>query len=312
VACLDAPDVYFVPLNLRDEGLERLVIEKLEMKTGPLDLTEWNDLVEKVRAKSGTVRIALVGKYVQLQDAYLSVVEALRHAGIHHGRDVEIVWVDAEALRPDEIRAHLASADGILVPGGFGVRGIEGKILAVQYARENLVPFLGICLGLQVATVEFARHIGGMIGANSAEFDPSTPYAVIDLLPEQKDLEDKGGTMRLGSYPSKVLPGSKAFEAYGEEIIYERHRHRYEVNNMFRAPLVDRGLIISGVSPDERLVEMIELPDHPWFVATQAHPEFKSRPTRPQPLFRDFVGAAIACGCGTGGPHEHGTGSGHD
>jgi CTP synthase len=304
VAALDAPDVYFVPLNLRDEGLDRLVIEKLEMKAGPLDLTEWNALVEKVRAKSGTVRIALVGKYVQLQDAYLSVVEALRHAGIHHGREVEIVWVDAESLRPEEIRTQLASADGILVPGGFGVRGIEGKILAVQFARENGVPFLGICLGLQVATVEFARHVAGMIGANSAEFDPSTPYAVIDLLPEQKDLEDKGGTMRLGSYPSKVVPGTKAFEAYGEEVIYERHRHRYEVNNVFRAPLLDRGLAISGLSPDERLVEMIELPDHPWFVATQAHPEFKSRPTRPQPLFRDFVGAAIACGCGVGGPRE--------
>ena len=308
VAALDATDVYFVPLNLRDEGLDRLVIDKLEMKAGPLDLTEWNELVEKVRAKSGTVRIALVGKYVQLQDAYLSVVEALRHAGIHHGRDVEIVWVDAETLKPEEIRSQLASADGILVPGGFGVRGIEGKILAVQYARENNVPFLGICLGLQVAAVEFARHVGGMIGANSAEFDPSTPYAVIDLLPEQKDLEDKGGTMRLGSYPTKVMAGTKAFEAYGEEVIYERHRHRYEFNNVFRAPLVDKGLIISGLSPDDRLVEMVELPDHPWFVTTQAHPEFKSRPTRPQPLFRDFVGAAIACGCGSGGPNEHAAG----
>ena len=241
VAALDAPDVYFVPLNLRDEGLDRLVIDKLEMKAGPLDLTEWNELVEKVHAKSGTVRIALVGKYVQLQDAYLSVVEALRHAGIHHGRDVEIVWVDAETLRPEEIRSQLAAADGILVPGGFGVRGIEGKILAVQYARENNVPFLGICLGLQVATVEFARHVGGMIGANSAEFDPSTPYAVIDLLPEQKDLEDKGGTMRLGSYPTKVMAGTTAFQAYGEEVIYERHRHRYEVNNVFRAPSAGQG-----------------------------------------------------------------------
>jgi CTP synthase len=312
VAALDAADVYFVPLNLRDEGLDRLVIDKLEMKAGPLDLTEWNELVEKVRAKSGTVRIALVGKYVQLQDAYLSVVEALRHAGIHHGRDVEIVWVDAETLKPEEIRSQLAAADGILVPGGFGVRGIEGKILAVQYARENNVPFLGICLGLQVAAVEFARHVGGMIGANSAEFDPSTPYAVIDLLPEQKDLEDKGGTMRLGSYPTKVMAGTKAFEAYGEEVIYERHRHRYEFNNVFRAPLLDKGLIISGLSPDDRLVEMVELPDHPWFVATQAHPEFKSRPTRPQPLFRDFVGAAIACGCGAGGPNERAAGAERD
>ncbi len=300
VSAVDAPDVYFVPLNLRDEGLDDLVIEKLGLQAGPLDLSEWNALVEKIGHKSGVVRIALVGKYVQLQDAYLSVVEALRHAGIHHERDVEIVWVDAESLRPDEIRSRLEMADGILVPGGFGVRGIEGKILAVQYAREAKVPYLGICLGMQVAVVEFARNVCGMRGANSSEFDPETPYPVIDLLPEQKDIEDKGGTMRLGASPVKVVPGTRAFDAYHDEVIYERHRHRYEVNNVHRGQLVDAGLLVSGMTPDERLVEIVELADHPWFVASQFHPEFKSRPTRPQPLFRDFVGSAIACACGSG------------
>ena len=294
IACVDVSDVYFVPLNLRDEGLDALVVEKLELDAGPLDLTEWNLLVDKMQARSGIVRIALVGKYVQLQDAYLSVVEALRHAGIHHGRHVEVAWVDAESLRPEEIRSQLEDYDGILVPGGFGVRGIEGKIMAVEYAREGRVPYLGICLGLHVAVVEFARHVSGMIRANSAEFDPDSPYAVIDLLPEQKDVEDKGGTMRLGASPTKLVPGTKAFAAYEEEVIYERHRHRYEVNNVFRKRLVEAGLVVSGVTPDERLVEVIELPDHPWFVASQFHPEFKSRPTRPHPLFRDFVGAAIA------------------
>jgi CTP synthase len=294
IACVDVSDVYFVPLNLRDEGLDTLVVEKLELDAGPLDLTEWNLLVDKMQARSGIVRIALVGKYVQLQDAYLSVVEALRHAGIYHGRHVEVAWVDAESLRPEEIRSQLEDYDGILVPGGFGVRGIEGKIMAVEYAREGRVPYLGICLGLHVAVVEFARHVSGMIRANSAEFDPDSPYPVIDLLPEQKDVEDKGGTMRLGASPTKLVPGTKAFAAYEEEVIYERHRHRYEVNNVFRKRLVEAGLVVSGVTPDERLVEVVELADHPWFVASQFHPEFKSRPTRAHPLFRDFVGAAIA------------------
>ncbi len=210
VACTDASDIYHVPLNLQAEGLDRLVMEKLGLEGGQLDLTEWTELISKIDSLAGVVRIALVGKYVQLQDAYLSVVEALRHAGIHHGREVEVVWVDAESLRPDEIRSRLASVDGILVPGGFGVRGIEGKILAVRYARENKVPFLGICLGMQVAVVEFARNLVGMVGANSSEFDPSTPYPVIDLLPEQKDLEDMGGTMRLGSYPTKLVQIGRA------------------------------------------------------------------------------------------------------
>jgi CTP synthase len=298
ISCVDAPHIYFVPLNLRDEGLDRLVVDKLELEAGPLVLDEWIDLVERVKRAAGPVRIALVGKYVQLQDAYLSVVEALRHAAIHHGRTLEIIWVDAETLRKEEITSRLESADGILVPGGFGIRGIEGKIMSACYARENKVPYLGLCLGLQVAVAEFARHVAGMVGANSSEFDPSTNYPVIDLLPEQKDVADMGGTMRLGASPTKLIPGTKALEAYGEEVIYERHRHRYEVNNIYRSKLVDAGLIIGGLTPDERLVEIVELADHPWFVACQYHPEFKSRPTKPHPLFRDFVAAAIACRCG--------------
>jgi CTP synthase len=299
ISCVDAPNIYFVPLNLRDEGLDKLVVDKLGLPAGKTDLSEWTDLVDKVRSASGVVRIALVGKYVQLQDAYLSVVEALRHAAIYHGRKLEVIWVDAETLHKEEITFKLQEADGILVPGGFGIRGIEGKILGACYARENKVPYLGICLGLQVAVAEFARHVAGMVGANSSEFDPSTNYPVIDLLPEQKDIEDKGGTMRLGASPTKLIPGTKAFDAYGEEVIYERHRHRYEVNNIFRSQLADAGLVIGGLTPDDRLVELIELADHPWFVASQFHPEFKSRPTRPHPLFRDFVGAAIACQCGS-------------
>jgi CTP synthase len=298
ISCVDAPSIYFVPLNLRDEGLDRLVVEKLALTTGPLQLEEWTELVNRVKSATGTVRIALVGKYVQLQDAYLSVVEALRHAAIYHGRQLEVIWVDAETLRKEEITSRLESADGILVPGGFGIRGIEGKILSVCYSRENKVPYLGLCLGLQVAVAEFARHVAGMVGANSSEFDPSTNYPVIDLLPEQKDIADMGGTMRLGASPTKLIAGTKAHAAYGEEVIYERHRHRYEVNNIFRSVLLEHGLVISGMTPDERLVEVIELPDHPWFVACQYHPEFKSRPTRPHPLFRDFVGAAIECNCG--------------
>ncbi len=298
ISCIDAAHIYFVPLNLRDEGLDTLVADKLGLDVGPLHLEEWTDLVERIKKADGTVRIALVGKYVQLQDAYLSVVEALKHAATHHGRKLEIVWVDAETLRKEEITSRLEAADGILVPGGFGIRGIEGKIMAVRYARENKVPYLGLCLGMQVAVAEFARHVAGMVGANSSEFDPSTNYPVIDLLPEQKDISDMGGTMRLGASPTKLMPETKAYAAYGEEVIYERHRHRYEVNNIFRSQLTDRGLIIGGLTPDDRLVEVIELADHPWFVACQYHPEFKSRPTKPHPLFRDFIGAAIACECG--------------
>jgi CTP synthase len=239
------------------------------------------------------VRIALVGKYVKLEDAYLSVAEALRHAGFQHGCPIEIDWVDSETLDDGEVRQRVAQADGILIPGGFGVRGIEGKIQAARYARENEVPYLGICLGMQIAVAEFARHVAGMDGANSTEFDPETPYPVIDLLPEQKEVRDMGGTMRLGADPVKLHDGTRAREIYGEAVIYERHRHRYEVNNHLRKRLEHEGLVCSGTSPDDRLVEAIELPDHPFFVASQYHPEFKSRPLRPQPLFREFVGAAV-------------------
>jgi len=294
ISCVDAPHLYAVPLNLRDEGLDSLVVDKLGLDAGRLQLDDWTALVDRVKQATGTVRIALVGKYVQLRDAYLSVVEALRHAATHHGRNLEIIWVDAETLQQEEITSRLESADGILVPGGFGVRGIEGKILSARYARENAVPYLGLCLGLQVAVAEFARHMADMPGANSSEFDPSTEYPVIDLLPGQACVADMGGTMRLGASPTKVKTGTKAHAAYGEEFISERHRHRYEVNNEYRERLVQAGLVVSGVTPDDRLVEIVELPDHPWFVACQFHPEFKSRPIRPHPLFRDFVGAAIA------------------
>jgi CTP synthase len=238
------------------------------------------------------VRIALVGKYVQLEDAYLSVVESLRHAGFLHGCPIQVDWVDSETLGDDEVRDRVAAADGILIPGGFGVRGIEGKIEAARIAREQKIPFLGICLGMQMAVAEFARHVVDMEGANSTEFDPETPYPVIDLLPEQKEVADMGGTMRLGADPIKLHPGTKAREIYDEPVIYERHRHRYEVNNFLRRRIEAAGLVVSGTSPDDRLVEVIEIHDHPFFVASQYHPEFKSRPERPAPLFREFVRAA--------------------
>jgi CTP synthase len=242
------------------------------------------------------VRIALVGKYVQLEDAYLSVVEALRHAGVHHGSRVEVDWVDSETVRQPDVAARLESAGGILIPGGFGGRGWEGKIRAAQIAREHQIPYLGICLGMHVAVSEFARHVSAMDGANSTEMDPETPFPVIDLLPEQKEIADMGGTMRLGADPIKLHDGTLARELYAEPVIYERHRHRYEVNNHLRKRLESAGLICSGTSPDERLVEVIELSrqTHPFFVASQFHPEFKSRPERPAPLFREFVGAALA------------------
>jgi CTP synthase len=294
ISAPDADNIYFIPPMMQVEGLDQLVCDRLGLVTGPPDMREWDAMVDRVRAVSGIVRIALVGKYVQLQDAYLSVVEALNHGAIHHGAKLEIIWVDAETLSWDEAERRLSQADGILIPGGFGIRGIEGKIAAVRFARENNIPFLGVCLGMQVAVVEFARHVVGLEGANSSEFEPDTPFPVIDLLPEQKEIEDMGGTMRLGSDPVKVVAGTRAHEAYGEPVVYERHRHRYEVNNTLRPRLVSNGLVIAGTSPDERLVEIVELPEHPWFVASQYHPEFKSRPNRPQPLFRDFVGAAVA------------------
>ena len=293
ISAPDADNIYAIPPMMQAEGLDRLVCDRLGLVTGPADMREWDAMVDRVRAATGTVRIALVGKYVQLQDAYLSVVEALNHSAIHHGTRLEVVWVDAETLSWAEAERRLAQADGILIPGGFGIRGIEGKIAAVRFAREHGVPFLGVCLGMQVAVVEFARHVVGLEDANSSEFDSTTPYPVIDLLPEQKEIEDMGGTMRLGSDPVKVVEDTRAHAAYGETVVYERHRHRYEVNNTIRPQLVSKGLVVSGTSPDEKLVEIIELPEHPWFCASQFHPEFKSRPNRPQPLFRDFVGAAV-------------------
>jgi CTP synthase len=292
ISATDAPDVYMVPLLLEAEGFDTAVCNRLGLRTGPPDLREWSDLVRHITAREGRVKIALVGKYVQLRDAYLSVSEALKHAGIHHGVEVEIEWVDAER---EDMSGALAGVDGVLVPGGFGNRGIEGKIAAVRYARTGGVPYLGICLGMQVAVVEFARDVCGWRDANSGEFDEETPHAVIDLLPEQRQIEERGGTMRLGADPVHLVPGTRVRAAYGDEaVVYERHRHRYEVNPSLRPQLEQAGLVMSGLSPDGRLVECIELPGHPWFCASQFHPEFKSRPTRPQPLFRDFVGAALA------------------
>jgi CTP synthase len=293
VANEDVSDVYLVPQALRVEGLDRLVCQRLGLPDAEPDLGEWDDLARRIAERQGEVEIALVGKYVKLQDAYLSVHEALKHAGIHHGTGVRVRWVDAEGMSLEEAAADLERSDGILVPGGFGSRGWEGKITACRIARERGIPYLGICLGMHVAVSEFARNVAGLDGANSTEMDPETPYPVIDLLPEQKEIEDLGGTMRLGADAVDLEEGTRIFEAYGEPVIHERHRHRYEVNNHFRPRLVDAGLVVSGTFQEGRLVEIIELPDHPWFVASQFHPEFKSRPTRPAPLFREFVGAAL-------------------
>jgi CTP synthase len=289
----DVPDVYLVPEALQAEGLDELVCEKLDLVPAKAELGEWRALTERIGRLEGEVQIALVGKYVKLQDAYLSVHEALKHAGIHHGCSVRVRWLDAEGMSLEEAQAELEQVDGVLVPGGFGSRGWEGKILGCRVARERGIPYLGICLGMHVAISEFARHVVGFAGANSTEMDPETPYPVIDLLPEQKEIEDLGGTMRLGAQAVELAEGTRAREAYGESIVHERHRHRYEVNNHFRPRLVEAGLVVSGTFQEGRLVEIIELPDHPWFVASQFHPEFKSRPTRPAPLFRDFVGAAL-------------------
>src|SRR5690348_8545996 len=293
VASPDVSDVYLVPEVLQAEGLDRLVCEKLGLGGGEVDLGEWQELTRRIDERRELVEIALVGKYVKLQDAYLSVHEALKHAGLHHGCAVRVRWVDAEDMSYEEAAELLESVDGVLVPGGFGSRGWEGKILACQVARERRIPYLGICLGMHVAVSEFARHVVGLEGANSTEMDPETPYPVIDLLPEQKGIEDLGGTMRLGAQAVEVAEGTRARELYGDDTIHERHRHRYEVNNTFRDRLVESGLVVSGTFQEGRLVEIVELPDHPWFVASQFHPEFKSRPTRPAPLFREFVAAAV-------------------
>lgn len=293
IECRDAANLYEIPLNLRAEGLDDIVVNHLKLTVPEPDMTEWENLVRRVNAIEKSVEVAIVGKYVALHDAYLSIVEALGHAGIDADYEVKIRWVNAEEVTPDNVEEMLNGVHGVLVPGGFGDRGIEGKITAIRYAREKRVPFFGICLGMQMAVVEFARHKAGLAGANSSEIDPAAPYPVIDLLPEQKDVEDLGGTMRLGLYPCKIEQGTLAAKAYGERLVYERHRHRYEFNNEFREQIESAGMRISGMSPDGRLVEMIELPDHPWFLAVQFHPEFTSRPNRPQPLFREFVRAAI-------------------
>jgi CTP synthase len=293
IASPDVPDVYLVPRVLQEEGLDRLVCEKLGLGGGPVDLGEWNDLIRRIDERRELVEIALVGKYVKLQDAYLSVHEALKHAGLHNGCAVRVRWVDAENMSYEETAELLDTVDGVLVPGGFGSRGWEGKILACRVARERRIPYLGICLGMHVAVSEFARHVVGLDGANSTEMDPETPYPVIDLLPEQKGVEDLGGTMRLGAQAVEMLEGTRGREVYGEAVIHERHRHRYEVNNAYRQQLIEAGLVVCGTFQDGRLVEVVELPDHPWFVASQFHPEFKSRPTRPAPLFNGFVGAAL-------------------
>ncbi|MEW6308534.1 MAG: CTP synthase [Bacillota bacterium] len=290
---VDAETIYAVPLLLEEEGLPAIVVERLGLKARPPELAGWRDIVRRIKEPAGRVTIALVGKYVALHDAYLSVVEGLIHGGIANHVAVDVRWISAEDLEGEaDLPSRLEGADGILVPGGFGDRGIEGKISAIRYAREQRVPYLGICLGMQCAVIEYARHVSGLKGAHSTEFRPDSPHPVIDLLPEQRDVAELGGTMRLGLYPCKVAPGTRTHEAYGAGLIYERHRHRYEFNNHYRPQLSQAGLLTSGVSPDGRLVEIIELADHPWFVATQFHLEFKSRPTRPHPLFREFIAAA--------------------
>jgi CTP synthase len=294
VSAVDAEHLYEIPLVLHDEGLDEYVCRVLRLDEHAPDLEEWKVLVSRIDAADRSVRIGLVGKYVNLPDAYLSVAEALRHGGYACGARVEIDWIasdDAEGLLAE---GRLRELDGIVIPGGFGFRGIEGKIAAAGFAREHQIPFIGLCLGLHCAVIEFARDACGLAGANSSEFDSQSPHPVIDLMDEQREVVDLGGTMRLGAYPAKLAPGTVVHAAYGEDVVYERHRHRYEVNNRYRTRLEEAGLVCSGTSPDERLVEFIELPRsmHPFFVATQAHPEFKSRPDRPHPLFAAFVAAS--------------------
>ncbi len=293
VSAVNADTIYEVPLILNREGLDDYIVKHLGLAEHPQDLSQWEALVESIKNLKDEIKVAVVGKYVDLPDAYISIVESLNAAGFKHGVKVEVVWVASDTLRDEKSCGKLKEVHGVLVPGGFGVRGIEGKIMAIQYARENGIPFLGLCLGLQCAVIEFARNAAGMENANSSEFDSNTPYPIIDLMAHQREVEDLGGTMRLGLYPCKIKPDTRAAAAYREEVIYERHRHRYEVNNSLRQRLEEAGMVFSGLSPDDRLVEMVEIPDHPWFIASQFHPEFKSRPLRPHPLFREFVGAAV-------------------
>ena len=294
ISAVDAESIYEVPLVLHREGLDTYLANLLRLPDRDPDLREWQDLVDRVHRAVSPVSIAIVGKYVTLKDAYLSVIEALKHGGFHNGARVNLTWIPSDELIAGGVEEILGRADGIVVPGGFGIRGVEGKVEAIRFARESKIPYLGLCLGLQCAVIEYARNVAGLDGANSSEFDPKTPHPVIDLLPEQEEVVDMGGTMRLGAYPCDILPGSLAERCYGESLIHERHRHRYEVNPTYHGVLQEHGMVFSGMSPSRRLVEIIELPDHPYFIAGQFHPELKSRPTRPHPLFREFVGAALA------------------
>jgi CTP synthase len=293
ISAVDTDNIYEIPLMLHREGFDEIVVKRLKLPQSKPELTDWVKLVTSINGLKRGIKIGLVGKYIKLPDAYLSVVESLKHGGFYHNAEVKVSWIDAETLSSEEVKRCLAVVDGILVPGGFGVRGIEGKIRAVTFARESNIPFLGICLGLQCAVVEFARNVVGLRRANSSEFDLETPHPVIDLMPAQKEIKSMGGTMRLGAYPCHLKEGTKAGNAYKQKIVYERHRHRYEVNPNYHEKLSQAGLVFSGLSPDGELVEIVEIPEHRWFVATQFHPEFKSRPTRPHPLFREFIGAAL-------------------
>ncbi|HEY91935.1 MAG TPA: CTP synthase [Dehalococcoidia bacterium] len=286
------PTIYEVPLLLEEEGLGKLVVEKLGLSNGKADLAEWEAMVKRLKQSHEPVNIALVGKYVELKDAYFSVREALHHAALYHNRDLNITWVQSEDLEGGDVHAALRSAQGIIVPGGFGVRGIEGMVKAAKYARTRNIPYFGLCLGMQVMAIEFARYAIGSDEVNSTEFNKTTPHPVIDLMPDQQVMDEMGGTMRLGDYPCKLIDNSLAIAAYGKHLIKERHRHRYEFNNSYRAPLEEKGMVLSGLSPDKRLVEICELTDHRWMLSCQFHPEFGSRPNRPHPLFRDFINAA--------------------
>lgn len=296
IQSVDCDSIYEVPLIMENEGLGEITVRKLSLRCGKANLDEWTELVERTRSLEQRITIALVGKYVELPDAYLSIVEALRHAGFFHKYYIDVKWVRSESIKEDNIQEVIGNVDGIIIPGGFGERGVEGKILAIKHARENKIPFLGICLGMQLAVVEFARNVAGYTDAHSIEVDEQTPHPVIDFLPDQKSRQEMGGTMRLGAYPCEVKKDTFSHKAYRKDLIFERHRHRLEFNPIYSEELCGKGLIIAGISPDKHYVEIIELEDHPWFVAVQFHPEFKSRPNRAHPLFKDFIGAAIHSG----------------
>jgi CTP synthase len=298
ITAKDVETVYEVPIVFRKEGLDELIVRLLHLDTGPPNLREWDAMVQKIKHPKHEISVALVGKYIGLKESYKSLAEALVHGGIDHETRVNIHWLESEDIERQGTERLLREADGILIPGGFGVRGIEGKIQTIRYAREQQIPFLGLCLGMQCAVIEFARHVAGLQGANSSEFDPNTSHPVISLMADQQSVSDKGGTMRLGTYACRIADGSLSHKAYGVAEVKERHRHRYEFNNAYRDILTKQGLVLSGLSPDGRLVEIVELRDHPWFVATQFHPEFNSRPHHPHPLFSGFVGAALKRKCG--------------